>query len=646
MKRLALLAVIAALPAAAQDRHLSPLLDPATIAANCEAGLAKARAGIAAMETGKGDFFAEWNALQVGIEDALGPISSQGTLSPDKAVRDAAEPCLQKFTALSTEIFQNEKLYARVSATQAAAGSQAKLRRNLVEGFEDRGVALPAEKRGRAKEILTRLEQLRQEFERTLRDDTTRVSFSSAEMAGLPESFVKRQRREGEGYLVGIDDATFTLFMRNARDGEARKRLYHARYNKGGQKNLDVLDEAFRLRKELANLYGQPTYAHYATRRKMAGSPENVNRFLAEVRGAVNDVEKRELQELAALKAKETGDANARIRHWDTAYYLERARQERFAVDQEALRKYFPPDKAVDFALLVAETLYGVKFREVKVPVWVPDVRYFDVVDGATGKYRAGIYVDLFPREGKRGGAWAGSVRRGSAIAGRTPLSTLATNFSREGLSQRELETLFHEFGHVLHNVLSVTPYLSQSGTTVKRDFVEAPSQMFEEWVRREDTLALMKKVCADCPQLTRKQIENIEGARAYGQGIHYANQWLLASFDMALSTEPRAPLQAWRDLERGTQLGPTEVLRPASFAHIAGAGYAAGYYGYMWSEVLALDMLTPLNGKMLDPKVGAFYRDTVIAAGGSDEEMELVKRFLGRAPNNTAFMKELAGKR
>jgi thimet oligopeptidase len=281
------------------------------------------------------------------------------------------------------------------------------------------------------------------------------------------------------------------------------------------------------------------------------------------------------------------------------------------------------------------------------VPVWLPEVRYYDVLDAGSGRYLAGIYLDLFPRDGKRSGAWASSVRRGSRLAGRTPLSTLACNFNREGLGQREMETLFHEFGHVLHNVLSQTDYVSQSGTSVKRDFVEAPSQMFEEWVRREQPLALMKKVCPECPPLSRDQIERLEGARRYGMAMRYAGQWLLASFDMALSTDPRPPQQVWKELESATPLGYVEgTLRPASFAHIAGPGYAAGYYGYMWSEVIALDLLTPFQKDMLDPAVGARYRDTILAPGGREDEAVLVRRFLGRDPSNAAFFAEITGRR
>ncbi len=233
-----------------------------------------------------------------------------------------------------------------------------------------------------------------------------------------------------------------------------------------------------------------------------------------------------------------------------------------------------------------------------------------------------------------------------SRLAKRTPLSALVTNFNREGLDHNELETLMHEFGHVLHGVLSQADYNPHAGTSVKGDFVEAPSQMFEEWARREQPLALFKKVCADCPQLTQKEIAQLEAARRYGQGIRYSRQWLYAAFDMALSTDPQPPLAVWKSLEAATPLGHVEGTSfPSSFSHIAN-NYAAGYYGYMWSEVIALDMLSPFKANMLDPAVGARYRDTILAQGGQEEEMDLVKRFLGREPSNEAFFQEITGKR
>jgi thimet oligopeptidase len=363
---LILLALAAALPAAAQpSRPLMPMLDAAGIAKSCDEGLARARDLVKAMaaKAGGAGFFAEWNRLEIAIEDTSGPISNFGNLHPDKVTRDAAAPCLQKYTAFQTEIFQDEKVFARLKDAKPADARETKLKKNLAEGFEDSGIALPAQKRARAKEIFTRLEELRLEFERNVGEDGTTVTFTPDEVEGLGEAFLGRQKRDAGGhYVMGLDEPSYSAFMVNARSEAARRRYFMARSKKGGARNLEILDEGFRLRKELAGLYGLPTYADYALRRKMVGSPAVVSKFLAEVKGAVTEVEKRELDELAAEKRRDRGE-DARLQRWDVSYYEEKVRKARFRVDQEKYRAYFPTEKSMEFAMLVAETLYGVKFR-------------------------------------------------------------------------------------------------------------------------------------------------------------------------------------------------------------------------------------------------------------------------------------------
>jgi thimet oligopeptidase len=584
------------------------------------------------------------------MEDRTSPISLMLSVHPERAVRDAAEPCLQKVTAFNTQLFQNEKLYRRIQAIEPADAREAKLRKNLIEGFEDSGVALPADKRSRAREIAARLEVIRQTFERNVREDPTRVHVKADEVKGLPEPFLKAQQREADGtYVLKPDDPTYFVVMNNAAVEDVRKRFYVASMNRGGEQNLKLLEEAYQLRRERAQLQGLPTFAHMVLKRRMAGTPEAVMRFLDEVHGTVAAVERAEIAELARAKAAETGQppGEVKVNRWDAQYYVERVKRQRFSVDQEKLRKHFPAGPSVDYALLVAETLYGIRFREAPAPVWHPDVKYYEIFDAKSGRYLSNLYVDLFAREGKRSGAFAANVRRASALAGRKPQSVLVCNFSKDGLNFRQMETLLHEFGHALHGVLSTAHYLSQAGTSVKRDFVEAPSQMFEEWVREEQPLALYRKVCADCPPLARADIERLNQARRFGQGMNYARQWSYAKLDMTLSMEPQAVLPLWKKLEGESPLGHLEgTWKPANFQHIAGSCYASGYYGYMWSEVIGLDLLSPFKANMLDPAVGQRYRETILAMGSQQEEGEMVRAFLGRDPNPKAFFDEISGKR
>jgi Zn-dependent oligopeptidase len=648
---IASLGVTMAAAAPQPQRPLVPLLDAAGVTRLCDETIASAKKTIAEMDakSGAGAIFDEWNRLQIAIENAANPIYLLGSVHPDKAVRDAAEPCLQKITTLGTDILQDEKLYARMKAASPANPHQAKLKKDVLEDFEDSGVALPPDKRARAKAIFDKLEELRQAYDRNVRDDPTTVTFTPAEMEGMPEPYLKAKKRDQQGnYVLKLDYPSYLPFLENAKNGAARERYYRAKLNEGGAPNLDLLNEIFQLRKELAGLYGLPSFAHYSLRRKMAHDPATVQKFLDDVKVAVTDLEKKELEELRAEKAKDLGTplADTKFNRWDLAYYQEKVRHNRYAIDQESLRKYFPTGKAIEYVFRISQTLYGVKFNEVKVDTWHPDVRYFDVVDAKTGRFISGFYLDLYPRDGKYNHAAAFPIRGVSRRAGRTPMSALVTNFNREGLNHDELETLLHEFGHVLHAVLSRTDYDPQAGTSVKRDFVEAPSQMFEEWARREQALDLFKQVCPDCPHLTRDEIERLDRARRYGQGIRYARQWLYAAFDMALSTDPRPPLAVWKSLESATPLGHVEgTMFPASFSHIA-SNYAAGYYGYMWSEVLALDMLSPFKANMLDPKVGKRYLDTILSQGSQREERDMVRAFLGREPSSDAFFAEITGER
>ena len=626
------------------------MTDAAGMTRECDAGIARARAAIAAMgaRTAPEGILDEWNRLFIDMDAVNNYAGLHAAVHPDKAMRAAAEACEQRFVSLNAELNQDERIFARLAAFRPADPRQAKLRRDLMQGFEDSGVALAPAQRARAKALFEEIEAHRVAFERNVRDDPTRVVMTPAEMEGVPEAYLKARKRDAQGhYVLGLDYPTYGPFMANARSEAARERYYRARFRQGGEKNLQHLHEQFLLRQELAALYGLPSFAHYGLRRKMAQTPEAVMRFLGQVRAAVQPAERAELEALRALKAQETGadPATTKLYPWDTSYYAERLRRARYDVDQEKLRAYFPPGPSVAWALRLPERLYGVKFSEAKAEAWHPDVRYFEMRDAGSGRYMANLYVDLFPREGKRPGAFAGAMRTGSRLAGTTTTAVLVANFERQGFNQRELEVLLHELGHALNAMLSEVDYAPQMWSTVKWDFVEAPSQMFEEWARREQTLAVFAEVCPECPRLSPAEVRRLEEARRFGQATGYGRQWLLAAFDMEMSLRPRPPMEAWKALESTTPLGHVEgTLFPSSFRHIS-SGYAAGYYGYMWSRVIARDLLTPFGGDLLDPAVGARYRAAILGAGVQAEESEMVRAFLGRDPSPDAFFAEITGR-
>ncbi len=394
-----------------------------------------------------------------------------------------------------------------------------------MEGFEDTGVALPPDKRARMKLILQRLEEVRQAFARNIRDNKTRLAFSPEEMKGLPASYLEKARRDDKGsYLLGFEYPEYEPFMANAENEEARRRYYIAFNNRGTPQNLDLLGEAARLNREIASLYGLPSYAHFVTRRRMVESPETVHRFLDEVEGKVREVERREIGELRAFKAERLGKSvqEVTLNRWDLPYYQEQLKKARYNIDQEALRAYFPTDASVAWVFAISGSLYGVRFVPAKAPLWHPSVRYYEVIDGRTGMFLSGVYLDLFPRDGKYSHAAAFGVRSVSLLARRTPISVLVANLDRNGLNHRELETLLHEFGHILHGVLSRTRYASQGGTNVERDFVEAPSQMYEEWTRKKEPLRLVHQYCKACPEVDEALVRRLHAARSFGRGIQW----------------------------------------------------------------------------------------------------------------------------
>ncbi|MEA5097499.1 MAG: M3 family metallopeptidase [Burkholderiaceae bacterium] len=638
-------------------RPLIPLLKPSEIMSRCTQDLDSLRNRVQALANmtdaeaqEAGAVFLEWNKLQIALEDLQGPVALLMNVSPDANVRKNAEPCMVNITKFAAELYQNEKLYQRIKTTQPRDSIEKKLRQDILDSFDDTGVSLPPAKQARMKAIMERLTQIKQEFARNIRDNRHKISLTPEQMAGLPENFLTKAKRDSNGnYLLGFEYTEFHPFMQYADSEPARKHYLITFINRGTPKNLQLMKEAVVLRQEMAALFGMPSYADYALRRRMAGKPDAVNKFLAEVLQAVTAQERSELDELRAFRAKTTGMplAQTKIERWDTPYWQQKMKKALYAVDQNALRKYFPTDASVKWTMAIASTLYGVQFKQAKVPVWHKDVQYFDVIDSKTLARIGGVYIDLFPREGKYGHAAAFGTRGSSSLAQRTPISVLVANFNREGLDSTELETLLHEFGHILHGVLSKTRYVDHAGTSVERDFVEAPSQMFEEWARNKEPLAMLPAFCTDpCPAVDNDLLQRLKAAHNFGRGIRYARQHLYASFDMNLHQKAVGdPLALWQQMEGATPQGYVAGTEfPGQFSHLLG-GYAAGYYGYMWSEVIALDMLSRYDGQLLNPEIGHAYRQAILERGGELHGSELVRGFLGREPSSKAFFEEISGK-
>lgn len=636
------------------ERTIIPILDASHVAKAAEEALESARQLLARIESVPLDEVSvervldAWDDTSTVLENAFGPISLLNSVHPDKDVREACDVALVQESNFLTDAFQNEAFYERVRRVEPQSIAQRELKKDLIEAFEDSGVSLPPEKRQRFKEISERLTELGQEFARNVRENTTRMRFTPEECRGLPQSWLDRVPRDERGnYVVGFDYPDYVPFLLNAHDEDARRRYWTANTLRGSERNLEVMDEITALRKEIADLYDVPSFAHYVTKRRMVESPETVARFLDEVRSVVTEAELRDLSQLAELKAELTGMPveQARIHRWDVSYYRERLRDRRYAIDQEEMRKYFPTDATLRWMLDITEQLYGVRFEKAVVPVWHEDVLYHDVIDAETGDFIGGIYLDLYPRDGKYKHAAAWPVRGVSRRSGRKPISVLVTNFNRQGLTHDEVETLLHEFGHVLHGVLSGTWYTEHAGTSVQRDFVEAPSQMYEEWASRMESLSLLRKHCSECPVVDASLVDRLNRAKKFGAGIDYGRQLLYASFDMALSSEsPGRTIEVWSRMEGDTPLGHVEGTQfPGTFEHIA-SGYAAGYYGYMWAKVIALDLVSAFGADLMNCETGRRFRQMILSRGSEEPARDLVERFLGRPVASDAFFNHIRG--
>jgi thimet oligopeptidase len=620
----------------------------ADVSTRCDAGLKGAKQRVAQLEKRKVDagWLAAFDDLTVYFEDHQGPNDFILNVHPTKAIRDAAQACSLRWADFNSSLGQNEKLYRALQKAPKADSIDAEFVRLASAQFEDSGVALAPAKRARAKQILDKLTELDQQFSKNIRDAGTRVSFTEAELKGVPASVWEKAKRDEQGRIVlGVDYPSYVPVMRSAESEAARQRMWLAKTNEGGQANLDLLAQIVTLRGEYARLFGFDNYVDFNLRRRMARDGATATRFLDSVTGAVNAREKDELQELRAAKAQHLGTPleQTTVQRWDATFYSERVKLQKFSVDQNAFRPYFPPQASLEFSMRIIEALMGVKYQRVDNKLWHDEAQTYVVSDAATGQPVAQMYVDLYPRDGKYNHAAVWPLRGSATRIRRTPTAALVVNFDRNGLTLDEVETLLHELGHAVHVNLSKTRYAATAGTTVMHDFVEAPSQMLEDWVYDKQVLKLMQAVCPTCKPVPDAMVEQAQAAKHYGKGGLFGRQHLYASYDLALhqSRKPE-PLPLWARMEGATPLGHVQgTMFPAGFAHIA-SSYGAGYYGYLWSLVVAMDLRTAFAADKLDAKAGRRYRDQVLGQGAQKPAPELVKDFLGRESNSQAFFEYL----
>lgn len=585
-------------------------------------------------------------------------------VSPEKAMRDMASKVGGEYAKLVVDVIYDEGVYCALKEYEARkeklTPDAKKLLKDTLRGYRRMGFDLSLEKRNILKNNLKELSKLGIAFRKNINDYKDFITLSPKEVSGLPERYLNGLKKDKKGnFVVTLEYPDIGPFLENSPNDKKRKEITDKNLKKGGKKNIQVLSKMISLRHKNAKLLGYSSFAHYVIEERMAKTPEKVMHFLEDLYRKVQDGAKKEREEVVILKREITGDKKAKYDYFD-GYYVNQLKKKKYSVDNDKVREYFPFEKVKNGLFEIYQTLLSVSFEQVKgYQLWHEDVELYSVKD--KGEIIAYFAMDLFPREGKYGHAamfpliggreeeWNGEV---VYVA---PFASLVCNFPKPNndnlslLSHGEVETLFHEFGHVMHGILTKARFESQSGTNVAWDFVEMPSQMLENWTWDKSMLKSLSSHYKTGEKLPDDLIEKMISAKRFMNFSHYLRQMILALYDMKLHMKmPNKDISLiYSDMTKkavGITL-PKDQLFPAGFGHI-GAGYAAGYYSYAWAESVAHDMFSLFEKEgLLNKKIGRKYRTEILEKGSSLEEMDLIKNFLGRAPNNKAFLKHIGVK-
>lgn len=615
--------------------------------------------------------------LDVSIDKVWSPVSHLNSVMNSDELRQAYNACLPMLSEFGTELGQNEALYqaykklADSESYQQLDTAQKKVVDNAVRDFRLSGVELSAEQRERFKQISQQLTELTAKFEQNLMDAThawTKHITDEALLAGLPESTKAMaaqfaQRQDKQGWLFTLDFPLYMPVMSYADNREFREEMYTAFSTKASDQgpnagqwdNTEVMADILRLRHEQAQLLGFANHAERSLATKMAQSPEQVLDFLNDLAARSRPIAEQEYAELCEFAKQQSGLEH--LEAWDVTYYAEQLRQQRYAISQEELKPYFPENKVVSGLFAVVNRLYGLEIKERNdVDVWHQDVRFFEIFD-AEGELRGQFYLDLYARQNKRGGAWMDEclVRRQTKNGIQTPVAFLTCNFSEPVgdkpalFTHDEVTTLFHEFGHGLHHMLTKIDCAGVSGINgVAWDAVELPSQFMENWCWEREALELISGHYETGETLPQALFDKMIAARNFQSAMMMVRQLEFSLFDFRLHLEfnPDEINQVDKILaevrDQVAVVKPPKFNRFAhSFGHIFAGGYAAGYYSYKWAEVLSADAFSKFeeNG-IFDRQTGLEFLNNILEQGGSKEPMELFVAFRGREPEIDALLR------
>jgi Zn-dependent oligopeptidase len=587
--------------------------------------------------------------------------------STSAAMRDAATDAIKVYEEWAVGLDYREDVYHAVKAFAAKnpklAGEEARLFEETMRDYRRAGLDLPKDERAEVERLRKELSGLTTDFESNVTKAQKPLKFTKAELEGVPESFL-----EQKGIKTGADEYTvmanitfhYLMLEENAKREDTRKKMLAAQHNLARDENVPLLEKILVLRDQIAKKLGYKTWADYQIEVKMARTAANAIDFLEKLKTGLQPKLDAELEEFRQLKVKDTGDPNAKINLWDWRFYANQLKKEKYTVDAEQLRVYFPYEKVLDGMFAIYQRIFGLKFDRLTAPYkWIDDLLLFAVSDSQTGEPLGLFYLDMFPREGKYHHFAQFGIIDGKLLPSgkyQRPTVALICNFPPPQkdkpslLSHDEVETLFHEFGHAMHSIMTRAKYSRFSGTSVPRDFVEAPSQMLEHWVWDKKVL---DSFAADYRDPNKKIpppiLAKLKDAKLATVGNHYRRQISFGLLDLSLHTQihegnahDTVPL-ANKILSDVFLPVPENTAFVAYFNHLM--GYDAGYYGYAWADAIAADMATVFEKSpdgYFDTKTGHRLRSEIYEPGDSRDVNISIEKFLGRPRSIEPFLKEI----
>jgi thimet oligopeptidase len=646
---------------------------PEAVATAMKNAIAKANAAldqIGAQDSGKVTF----KSTVVALDD----LTYEASLAADRAtliketntnptMRTAAENAVKAFQDWAVGVDYREDVYKAIKAFADThpklSGEDEKLLKETLRDYRRAGLELPPDKRKEVEGLRKELTELGTDFETNIVKSNAPVMFSKADLDGLPESFFASPGiKTGDDVYTVMANVTwqFNTVQENAKNEATRKQLYIVRETLAKDKNVPLLNQILELRNEIALRLGYKSWDDYQTEVKMAKSGMNAEKYINDLVTGIQPKFDSEIAELQKLKAADTNDPKARIMVWDWRYYSNQRDKQKYDVDKEALRAYFPFQKVLDGMFNIYQSIFGLKFEKIVAPhKWVDDLQLYVVTDSATGEPLGMFYLDMFPREGKFNHFAQFVIISGKLLPNgkyQRPTVALLCNFPPASgdapslMTHQDVETLFHEFGHALHSIVTRAKYGRFAGTNVPGDFVEAPSQMLQNWVWDKKVLDTFAADYRDpSKKIPAEIVKKLNDAKLADAGVLYRRQFAFASLDLALH-DPHPEEMPYDSVAISNPI-LEKVFLPIDpsttfvsyFGHLN--GYDAGYYGYAWADAIAADMATVFEKAKdgyLDKQAGMKLRREIYEPGDSRDVNESIEKFLGRKQSIEPFLKKI----